>query len=498
MRKAPGAFPLPISLDRRSARPLHRQIYDAFRAAIIARSLRPGERIPSTRALATDLAVSRIPVLHAYAQLLAEGYFESRHGSGTFVSNSLPLAEANPRATSSTRSRAASTPAGGRFPGRIARLARALPVPGREPWLRGRGAFSVGQPALDAFPLRAWSTLVARHCRNPVARTLHYGDAMGFKELRSALAAYLRASRGVHCEMDQVMIVSGSQQALDLSARVLLDPSSNVWMEEPGYWLAQRVLRAAGCRLVPVPVDREGLDVSTGIARCRDARAAFVTPSHQYPLGVTMSAARRLQLLDWAHRTGAWIVEDDYDSEYRYQSRPVASLQGLDHAACVIYIGTFSKVLFPSLRVGYLVVPAALHDRFLAMRQALDVSPPHFPQAVLADFIGEGHFARHIRRMRALYAERRDVMIDALAREAGALLRVIGGDAGMYVTVAMERVRHDDHRIAERAAQENLWLWPLSPGYQAKPAQHGFILGFGSTATPQIPAAIRHLCRVLA
>ena len=496
MRTAPGAFSLPLSVDRRSASPLHRQVYDGFRAAILARALRSGQRIPSTRALAADLGISRIPVLHAYAQLLAEGYFESRRGSGTFVSNLFPSAGARPHQAYGSRIRTLPSPARRR----IARLARDLAGPAkRDPWMRGQGAFSIGQPALDAFPLRAWSSLIARHCRNPLARSLLYGDAMGFKGLRAAIAAYLRTSRGVRCETDQVMIVSGSQQALDLSARVLLDPSSAVWMEEPGYWLAQRVLRAAGCRLVPVPVSAEGLDVAAGIVRCPNARAAFVTPSHQYPLGVTMSASRRLHLLGWAHRTGAWIVEDDYDSEYRYESRPVASLQGLDDASCVIYIGTFSKVLFPSLRVGYVVIPPALLDSFLAMRQAMDVAPPHFSQAVLADFITEGHFARHIRRMRMLYAERREALVTALAREAAGTLRVIGGEAGMYVTVALER-RRDDVQIARRAARDGLWLWPLSPAYhdpRGKAAQHGFILGFGSTPTSRIPDAVRRLRALL-
>jgi GntR family transcriptional regulator / MocR family aminotransferase len=488
MMKAAGAFSPLISVDRRSAQPLHRQVYDAFRAAILARVLRPGQRIPSTRSLASDLSVSRIPVLHAYAQLLAEGYFESRTGSGTFVSNSLSLPDARPR-PAVRAARPARLGIGRR---RIAQLARSLPAPSRSGWMRGHGAFSVSQPALDAFPLRAWSRLIARHCRNPLTRSLQYGDAMGFKPLRATIAAYLRTSRGVRCEANQVMIVSGSQQALDLSARVLLDSGSSVWMEEPGYWLARSVLRAAGCRLVPVPVDGEGLDVAAGIARCREARAAFVAPSHQYPLGVTMSAARRLQLLAWAQRAGSWIVEDDYDSEYRYESRPVASLQGLDHAACVIYIGTFSKVLFPSLRVGYVVAPAALVDRFLAMRQAMDVSPPHFPQAVLADFIAEGHFARHIRRMRALYGERRRVLVDSLAREFEGSLEVIGGQAGMYVTVALPRGRRD-LAISLRAARQNLWLWPLSPAYMSKTPLHGFILGFGSVTAREIPAAVRQL-----
>ena len=243
---------------------------------------------------------------------------------------------------------------------------------------------------------------------------------MGLKQLHNVIAVYMRTSRAVRCEPQQIMIVSGSQQALDLSVRVLLNSGDPIWMEEPGYWLARHVLTAAGCRIVPVPVDTDGLDVAAGIKLCCSARAALVAPSHQYPLGVTMSAARRLQLLHWARQAGSWIMEDDYDSEYRFESKPIASLQGLDDTSRVIYIGTFSKVLFPSLRVGYLVIPGDLVDHFLGMRHAMDVSPPHLFQAVLADFIAEGHFSRHVRRMRALYGEQQEIFWSSLLRMSSA------------------------------------------------------------------------------
>ena len=292
------------------------------------------------------------------------------------------------------------------------------------------------------------------------------------------------------------MIVSGSQQALELSARVLLDPGIPVWMEEPGYSLARDAFRLTGCRLVPVPVDDEGLDVAAGIKRCRRARAAFVTPSHQFPLGVTMSASRRFQLLDWAQNTGAWVIEDDYDSEFRYESLPIASLQGLDANARVIYIGSFSKVLFPSLRLGYIVIPADLVERFLAIRRATDLGPPGFYQEVLADFIGEGHFARHIRRMRVLYRERRSALAESIGRELGPRVEVLGGEAGMHLTVTLPDGRRD-LEIAKRAAQQNLWIWPLSTSYMGKVARPGFILGFGSTAVAEIPRAVRKLRHAL-
>jgi GntR family transcriptional regulator / MocR family aminotransferase len=491
MKRAASAFSPLIAISRKSARPLHRQIYDAFRSKIVGRALSSGQPIPSTRALAAELGISRIPVLNAYAQLLAEGYFESRVGAGTFVSRSMPR-QAVP--AEHLRAVPSDVDSGARH---VAQPTLRLPPYKREPWVLHHGAFSVSQPALDAFPFKAWGNLVARHSRNLLVRALEYGDPMGLKQLREVIAVYLRTSRAVRCEPQQIMIVSGSQQALDLSVRVLLNSGDAIWMEEPGYWLARHVLTAAGCRIVPVPVDTDGLDVAAGIKLCRSARAALVAPSHQYPLGVTMSAARRLQLLHWARQAGSWIIEDDYDSEYRFESKPIASLQGLDDTSRVIYIGTFSKVLFPSLRAGYLVIPADLVDHFLAMRHAMDVSPPHLFQAVLADFIAEGHFSRHIRRMRALYGERRAVLVESLAREFGSQLQAIGNMAGIHLTVTLPK-GFDDVAIAKRAAEESLWLWPLSPTYIAKPSHNGCILGFGSTTAAEIPGAVRRLHTILA
>ena len=480
-----GLSPL-ISVDRKAAKPLHSQVYDAFRSAILGRNLRAGERIPSTRSLASELRISRMPVLNAYAQLLAEGYFESRVGSGTFVSSSLPgqLTLPRERSTESSRLRAMPRP--------IAQLSSRIPRYERPVWLRGQGAFSVSQPAVDSFPLSAWSKLVARYWRNLHLNALQYGDPMGFKELREAIGNYLRASRSVRCEWQQIMIVSGSQQALDISARALLDRGSPVWVEEPGYWLTRHILMATGCRLVPVPVDDDGLNVETGMERCRKARAAFVAPSHQYPLGATMSVSRRLQLLKWAQSSGSWIVEDDYDSEFRYDSKPIASLQGLDHSSRVIYIGTFSKVLFPSMRVGYIVIPPDLVDQFAAVRHAMDVSPPHQYQPVLAEFINEGHFARHIRRMRMVYGERREVLVDCISKELGSVLQMHGAEAGLHLTVTLPR-GYRDRMLSAEAARQNLWLWPLSPSYLGTHSLHGFILGFGGTAVEEIPHAVRQL-----
>src|SRR5580658_4310227 len=410
-KKPLGAAVPMIAVDRKGEKPLHRQIYDALRAMILERRLQPGQQIPSTRALADQLGISRIPVLGAYGQLLAEGYIESRSGAGTFVTSS--LSDQLPSARPAVAKVVSDPPSDA-----ISRVSGLLPVE-KTPWFPSSGAFSVGQIAYDHFPFRIWSDLVAYHARRVRASSMNYADPMGSEEFREVIAAYLRTARAVQCEASQIMVVNGSQHGIDLSARVLLDPDCSVWIEEPGYELLRHSLTLSGCRLVPVPVDGEGLDVAAGIQLCRNARAAFVTPSHQYPLGATMSASRRLQLLEWASGSNSWIVEDDYDSEYRYESTPIASLQGLDRGSRVIYIGTFSKTLFPSLRLGYVVIPSSLLDRFVAVRRASDLCPPHLYQAALSDFMNEGYFARHVRKTRVLYAERRSALVEAIQEEFG-------------------------------------------------------------------------------
>jgi GntR family transcriptional regulator/MocR family aminotransferase len=490
VKKVPrGTLPL-VAVDRKAPKPLHKQIYDAYRTAIVSRGLRPGQQLPSTRALATELGVSRIPVLNAYEQLIAEGYFETRLGAGTFVSSSLPdqliSSERRPDRANAIRS----------GPRLLSRRCASLPNWNGFPSFPGAGAFSSSEPAYDHFPLHVWSNLVARHSRKLRVESLHYGNPMGSLAFRETIATYLRTSRAARCEADQIIVVSGSQQALDISARALLDPGSPVWVEDPGYIFAKQVLTTAGARLVPVAVDNEGLDVAAGIKQCRQARAAFVTPSHQYPLGVTMSASRRLQLLEWAQSLGSWIVEDDYDSEYRYESMPIASLQGLDRHARVIYIGTFSKVLFSSLRLGYMVVPPDLVDRFSSVRLSMDLGPPDMYQAVLTDFISEGHFARHIRRMRLLYAERRSALVASLHKELGPRFEVLGGQAGMHFAVTLPPGFHDQE-ITVKAARQNLCVWPLSPAYLGNKPRQGLLLGFGNTAVEDIPANVRKLRDVL-
>ncbi len=488
MKRAPEGLGPVVTLDRRLARPLHRQLYDAYRQAILEGRLRPGQRLPSTRALADDLRVSRIPVITAFEQLLAEGYIESRVGAGSYVSVQLPDSRP-PLLGARVRPR-------WRGPG-----PRRVPSTGLQertaaPWLALAGAFRVHHPALEAFPADLWARLVARHARRLSPRQMSYGDPMGYLPLREALAAHLSTVRSVVCTPDQIMVVSGSQQALALCGRALLAPGDAAWLEEPGYGGARDALQLAGARIVPVPVDADGLDVETGIARAPNARAAYVTPSHQYPLGVVMSASRRLQLLDWARRRGAWVLEDDYDSEYRFDGPPLASLYGLDAEARVLYVGTFSKIFFPALRVGYLVIPTDLVERFRRYRDAMDIFPAPMYQAALADMLSEGHLARHLRRMRSIYAERRRVLEEALTRELGPTAQVVGHRAGMHLVLRLPAGARD-HDIALRAARRGISVLPLSSCYAGARKGQGLVLGYGSTTRRAIPDAVRRLKAVL-
>lgn len=490
MKRVASGFLPSIVIDRKVSQPLHRQIYNAFRDAILNGQLHAGQRIPSTRVLAAEIGVSRFPVLNAYAQLLAEGYFQSRIGAGTVISSSLP------EQLTFTGAAAVKDRATRRRPRPAAKRCSLLTPRQKFPWMVHSGAFRIGQVALDQFPLQIWSALVARHGRDMTMESAHYGDLMGHPRLRQTIANYLKTARSVRCEPEQILIVNGSQQALEISTRVLLDPGDPVWIEDPSYRLARDVFTLNNCHLVPVLVDMEGLNVAAGIQKCRKARAVFVTPSHQFPLGVTMSASRRLQLIDWAQRARAWIIEDDYDSEYRFESSPIASLQGLDSNARVIYVGTFSKVLFPALRLGYIVIPPDLVDRFLVMRRVMDLGQPTFHQKVLADFIEDGHFARHIRRMRVFYGNLRRVLVKNLTTTCERTLEVIGDEAGMHLTAFLRNPRSDEE-ISTHAVRNGLSLWPLSRMYMERPRQ-GFILGYGGTIARDIPAAVRRLQSLLA
>jgi GntR family transcriptional regulator/MocR family aminotransferase len=489
MRRTPSSFLPPVPLDSRSATPMYRQLSDWFRRAILDHRLQPGQRLPSTRHLAQELAVSRIPVLAAYEQLVAEGYLETFVGASTCVARSIP--QITSRSATPKPDRMLPRSAGLGLARRLSRRVTALRTQDKS-WLNNLGAFRVGLPALDHFPAGIWSKLVNRHARKPPVNLLYYGETMGHLPLREAIAAYLGVFRAVRCEASQVLVTTGSQQGLQLAAQVLLDPGERVWMEEPGYPGAQLALHAAGARLVPVPVDQEGLDVAEGIRRGRAARAAYITPSHQFPLGVTLSAARRMQLLNWAANSGTWIIEDDYDSEYRFGGRPIASLQGLDTEGRVIYVGTFSKVMFPAMRLGYLVLPKDLVPAFAVAREATDTCSSGLYQEVMADFIREGHFARHIGRMRKLYAQRRKALVEAIQQQLNGRLEVLGAEAGMQLTALLPQ-GVDDVAVAKKAAKKGVSARPLSACYLHPPARGGLILGYGGAEGAVIREAVHTL-----
>lgn len=474
---------LHLPIDRSSGIPIHRQIYEGLRQAILDGLLRPGQRIPSTRALAVELDVSRLPVLTAYEQLLHEGYLDGRVGSGTFVSAALPddfLRSPVPGAA-------------------VARPSVTRRIPRSSPTVRdegGLGPFRMSLPALDRFPHAAWARLVARHAHALTHAQMAYGDPAGLVPLREAIAEHLRAARAVRCEADQVLIVSGSQAALRLATAVLLTPGDRVAVEEPGYPGARSALLAAGAEMVSIPVDEEGMSVASLRRRGRRVRAAYVTPSHQYPLGTSMTAARRLALLDWAFRRGAWVLEDDYDSEYRYVSRPLGALQGMDAHERVVYIGTFSKVLFPAVRVGYLVVPRSLWQRFVDAREAFDLLSPTLYQLALAEFLREGHFARHLRRMRGVYLARRDALLTGLARHCGDWLTVHNADAGLHVPVWLSGGLNDEE-VLRRMAERELTATALSTCYAGTARRSGLLLGFGGSTERRLLEATRVLGEVL-
>jgi GntR family transcriptional regulator / MocR family aminotransferase len=477
---------LAVSLDESLSLPLYRQLYEGLREAILSGRLRPGQRLPSTRALARDLSVSRNTVSLCYAELEAEGYLSGRHGSGTYVSRELP----------DEAVQWAPIPAG--FDG-------APPSPGRVAngpaarWVGPRRVdrrpplsidFNPGQGAWDAFPREVWSRLLARRWRGGWREAMDYGDPGGYRPLREQVAAYLARSRAVRCTPDQVVIVNGTQQALDLLARMLLRPGDAVAVEDPGYLAARQVFASYSARLIPVPVDGEGMVVS-GLARS-GARLAVVTPSHQFPTGATMSLPRRLSLLRWARSEGGLVIEDDYDSGFRFQGRPLPSLQGLDDASTVAYLGSFSKVLFPSLRVGYAVLPPGLVAAFEAAKDLTDRQTPILEQQVLASFLSEGHFDRHLRRMRQLYGERRRVLVEALAARMGGACRVLGSEAGMHLMVVLE-LGIDENEAVERAAAAGVAVYPASPYYVGSGPSVALLLGYAGTQEERIREGVRRI-----
>ncbi len=497
VRLGSGALLL-IDLDRRPSSdqvPLHRRIYDQLRQQILDGRLRRGARLPSTRALATDLRVSRSTVVQAFTQLRAEGYIDSVSRGSTRVSARLPdsLVRADPPPTVRKSAGKHAEPSS-----RGAAIAAAWPrfiVVSDRP----ARAFRTSVPALDIFPVDVWGRLMSRRWRRSPAAALSYAEPRGLAALREAVADYLVNARGVRCDADRVLITCGSQHAIDIAARAIIEPGDAVWMEDPGYFGAGGAFVSAGGRLVPVPVDDEGLNVAEGIRRQPRARAAFVTPARQLPLGVTMTLQRRLELLAWAAERRSWILEDDYDSEFRYTTRPLASLQGLDTSNCVLFTGTFSKVMFPALRLGYLVVPESMVEAVATVRRYTDFCPPYLMQAVMADFMHEGTFERHVRQMRAIYQGRRELFVKLLKRDCAGLVDVEAPDAGMNLIAWLPAhgPTANDKRMCQALAQAGIDALPLSDCVMQRKLRPGLLLGFSGIREADIREGVQKLRRVL-
>jgi GntR family transcriptional regulator/MocR family aminotransferase len=475
-----------VSVRRDGTVPVFHQIYLQLRKLILEGTVPAGTRLPPTRGLAERLQVARSSVVSAYEQLLAEGFAAGRPGAGTYVSADLPEAP-DPQ-------EGAAAPAGAGEPrsAPTARYAALAPDPAQF----GPAPFNTGRCSLDNQTLRTWRQLSMAHLRRPGPGMLGYDHPLGTLRLRHAVAEYLRAARAVRCDAAQVLITAGAQQAMDLVLRILVEPGTPVWIEDPAYPAMHAALRAAQARVVPVPVDAQGLVVSAGMAAAPDARMAYVTPSHQYPLGVVMSMTRRMELLAWARDAGAWIIEDDYDSEFRYAGRPLASLQGIDRGERVIYLGTLSKVIFPGLRLGYAVVPRALLEAMTAARFLADRQPPWLSEEVTADFIEQGHFAAHLRRMRARYRAARDLLAGTLQARAGDILEVTPPDQGMHLLARLKR-HPDDISAARVARAEGVTVRPVSPLFIAAPAQPALMLGFTGHEPRMLRQGIDGLLRAL-
>jgi GntR family transcriptional regulator/MocR family aminotransferase len=465
-----------IPFDPTSDVPYYTQIYNGYRNAILHGQLFPGQRVPPTRSLSAELEISRFPVLAAFRQLLQDGYLVAKVGSGTFVRDSAPDELTKPIV-------------GRKLPPR----AFTNPLEGPD---SGAGLFTVGLPALDHFPHKVFSRLLCHHARVSAEHDLAYGDPAGHPPLRQAIADYLRTARAVDCDPEQILIAAGSQMALVMCAIAFSTPESNVCVEEPGYPGAIRAFTTAGANVIRVPVDDEGIDVSA-VRRLSDpVRAVYVTPSHQYPLGGRLEMTRRMDLLSWAASRGTYIVEDDYDHEYTHSTRPLGALQGMDTNGRVIYVGTFSKALFPALRLGYMVVPRSMLGEFLRIRDTIDICPPILTQLALADFLRQGHFARHIRRMRVLYRVRRDALTAAIDEYAADVLAVGNHNAGTHLVASLPK-GVDDMEVARRAAQQRLFPTALSTCYATTNAPTGLILGYGGSDERALAGGVSILADII-
>ena len=472
---------------RKTDGPLYRRVYHALKSMIRDGRLAPAARLPSTRELAADLRVSRNTVMLAYEQLLAEGYVVSRNRATASVASASPV---SPMLASSRAKPAA--------PALVSAYARRLTGLLGAPPARSTGLrydFRYGEPSVDEFPRRIWRRLLAARARRTARDAFGYADPAGYEPLRAALAEYLKRARGVVCEADQIVVTSGSQQGFDLAARVLLDPGDVAVVEEPHYPGVTIPFEAAGARLAYTPVDAGGLQTHRLPTR---ARLAYVTPCHQFPTGVIMPLERRLALLAWAARTDSWVIEDDYVSEFRYEGHPLEALQSLDRDGRVIYVGTFSKTLFPALRIGYLVLPRSLVPLFVAAKWATDRFSATLAQEALTDFITSGQFERYLRRAGNRNAARRQALIGALRQHFGDRVEIAGENTGVHLVVWLNDVRPRDlAAVIARARGAGVGLYSVAPFHTSPPPRAGLLFGYASLTEAEIRAAIRRVAAIV-
>jgi GntR family transcriptional regulator/MocR family aminotransferase len=480
-----------IRIDRDSKTQLSRQIYNEIRALIASKKLGSNTKLPSTRDLASELGVSRTTMRNAFDQLLSEGYLTSQTGSGTFVAeyDDMDRVDVGKPVKSIVKH---SSQESDYLSKRGCRISQAIAVPG---YSHAR-PFVSSVPGLDKFPYKKWYSILSRHWRHSSAEKMGYGDLGGLEELRRTIASYLTTTRGVNCTWEQVIVVAGAQQGYNIIANMLLDADDPVWVEDPGYLGAKEAFVAAGARLVHVPVDGSGLDVEAGRALEPNSRLALVTPSRQYPLGMVMPYSRRLELLTWAASNNAWVVEDDYDSEFRYSGAPLPALQGLDQNDRTIYVGSFSKVMFPALRLGYMVVPPNLATPFTVASGIASKGPPTHLQAAVADFIVEGHFSRHIRRMRKVYKERQEVLVSEVRSNLDGLLEIDHSNSGLHLIGWLQN-GIDEHEVCKIAASRGIDITPLSYCYYQAPHKSGLMLGFASSPPEQLVNGVKILAEIV-
>lgn len=468
--------------------PLSRQVYEQLRNQILAGDLPAGTRLPSSRRLAKDNSLARVTVSAAYEQLQAEGYVTARVGAGTFVAVDLPFQPA-----AGDESEARFRPALSRWGERVMGVVEHSSS--RFPAARPAIDFGFGRSFPHIFPYDIWRRLLARYLSTDDTMLSRYGSAAGFEPLREAVADYVGRLRGVRCTAEQVVIVGGMQQALDILARLLLDQGDEILVETPGYTDAFNLFRTFGARLRPLPVDDQGFPVER-IPDDSKARFAFVTPSNQFPRGGAMLLSRRLALLQWAKDNDALVLEDDYDGELRYRGHPLAALQGLDHDGRVVYLGTFSKVLFPALRLGYVVLPHSLLPVFLQARELVDRGAPTLTQAAVADFIAEGHFERHLRRLRREYGQRRSTLVEALERYLPGEVHYADVEAGLHIMLRLSPV-YDEQNVVREAAAAGVGVYPGAPYHLHRPSRPSILLGFSGLSEDQIEVGVERLAAVI-